>query len=149
MLLGYSLKPRPNSRALGMAGSVMTIGLSINGGSYSKNQFDEGKRDSLVQKFGLRRLLLLDQEDNKRMLCLRGVKKNPVWRERKQDLLVQKLRAATTSKTRVSFSFLFFSSIEKKTKGGFSPTMARWWKRETATEVVIYFFFAGSDCFRW
>ena len=34
-----------NIRALGMAGSVMTIGLSINGGLYSKNQFDEGKRD--------------------------------------------------------------------------------------------------------
>ena len=44
MLLGYSLEPRPNSRALGIAGLVMIIGLSINGGSYSKNQFDEGKR---------------------------------------------------------------------------------------------------------
>ena len=30
MLLGYSLEPRPYSRALGTAGSVMTIGLSIN-----------------------------------------------------------------------------------------------------------------------
>ena len=30
MLPGYNLEPRPNSRALGMAGSVMTIGLSIN-----------------------------------------------------------------------------------------------------------------------
>ena len=30
MLLGYSLQPRPYSRALGTAGSVMTIGLSIN-----------------------------------------------------------------------------------------------------------------------
>ena len=45
MLRGYSLEPRPNSRALGIADSVMTIGLSINGGSYSKKQFDEGKRD--------------------------------------------------------------------------------------------------------
>ena len=45
MLLGYSLEPRPNSRVLGMAGSVTTIGLSINGGLYSKKQFDEGKED--------------------------------------------------------------------------------------------------------
>ena len=30
MLLGYISEPRPNSRALGSTGSVMTIGLSIN-----------------------------------------------------------------------------------------------------------------------
>ena len=45
LLLGYSFEPRTNSRVLSAAGSVMTIGLSINGSSYSKNQFDEGKRD--------------------------------------------------------------------------------------------------------
>ena len=39
MLLGYSLEPRPNSHALGTVGSVMTIGLSINRCSHSKNQF--------------------------------------------------------------------------------------------------------------
>ena len=47
MLLGYSFEPRPytNSHALGTAGSVMTIGLSINGCSHSKNQFDEKELD--------------------------------------------------------------------------------------------------------
>ena len=44
MLLAYSFEPRPNSRALGTAGSVMTIGLSINGFSHAKNQFDERKQ---------------------------------------------------------------------------------------------------------
>ena len=55
MLLGYSFESRPNSHVLGTGGSFMTIGLSINGCSLSKNQFDERKRDWLVQKFGLRR----------------------------------------------------------------------------------------------
>ena len=36
MLLGYSFDYRPNSSALGTAGSVMIIGLSINGSSHSK-----------------------------------------------------------------------------------------------------------------
>ena len=45
LLLGYSFEPRTNSRVLSTANSVMTIGLSINGSSYSKNQFDEGKQD--------------------------------------------------------------------------------------------------------
>ena len=36
MLLGYNFEPRPNSRALGTAGSVVTLGLSINVCSYSK-----------------------------------------------------------------------------------------------------------------
>ena len=36
ILLGYSSKPRPNSWLLATAGSVMTIGLSINGCSHSK-----------------------------------------------------------------------------------------------------------------
>ena len=39
---------------------VMTIGLSINGCSHSKNQFDEKELDWLVQKFGLRRLQRFD-----------------------------------------------------------------------------------------
>ena len=60
MLLGYSFEPRPYSRALGTAGSVMTIGLSINGCSHSKNQFDDRELDWLVQKFGLRRLQRFD-----------------------------------------------------------------------------------------
>ena len=36
MLLEYSLEPRPNIRALGTAGSVMNIVLSINGCSHTK-----------------------------------------------------------------------------------------------------------------
>ena len=36
----YVARIQPNSRTLGMAGSVMTIGLSIIGSSYSKKQFD-------------------------------------------------------------------------------------------------------------
>ena len=47
MLLGYSFEPRPTTRALGTAGSVMTIGSSINGRSHSNKP---------VRKFGLRRL---------------------------------------------------------------------------------------------
>ena len=45
MLQGYSFEPRPNSSLLGMVGSVLTIGLSINGCSHSKKQFDERKLD--------------------------------------------------------------------------------------------------------
>ena len=59
MLLGYSFEPGPNTRALSTVGSV-TIGLSINRCSHSKNRFDQRKRDWLVQKFGLRRLSKLD-----------------------------------------------------------------------------------------
>ena len=44
LLLGYSFEPRPNNRAFGTEGSVTTIGLSINGYSLSKNQFDERKQ---------------------------------------------------------------------------------------------------------
>ena len=40
-MLGYCFQPRPNGRVLSTAGSVMTIGLSINGLSHSKKtQFD-------------------------------------------------------------------------------------------------------------
>ena len=56
MLLGYSFKARPNSCALGITGSVMTIGLSISGCLHSKNQFDGREQDLLVQRFGLRPL---------------------------------------------------------------------------------------------
>ena len=38
MLLGYSFEPRPNSRVLATAGSVMPIGLSVNGCSHSKKK---------------------------------------------------------------------------------------------------------------
>ena len=44
MLLGYSFKPRPNSSALVTAGLSMNIGLSIDGYSHSKIQFDERKQ---------------------------------------------------------------------------------------------------------
>ena len=76
-LLGYS-------RALGTAGSIMTIGLSINACWHSKSQFDEIKRDWLVQKIGLWSLqrldtiqaelpfLFLDQKEDKKGLCSQG-----------------------------------------------------------------------------
>ena len=51
-LVGFSFEPRPNTRTPTATGSVMTIGLSINRCSNSKNQFDERKHDWLVQKFG-------------------------------------------------------------------------------------------------
>ena len=41
MLVGYSFQP--NRRALGTAGSVMTIDLSIIGCLHSKNKFDKRK----------------------------------------------------------------------------------------------------------
>ena len=40
ILLGNSLEPRLNSRVLVTAGSVMTIGLPLNGCLHSKNKFD-------------------------------------------------------------------------------------------------------------
>ena len=58
LLLGYSLEPRLNSRALCTAGSsVMIISLSIsvwNGSSHSEYQFDKRKEDWQVQKFEVR-----------------------------------------------------------------------------------------------
>ena len=57
MLLGYSINPRLNGRVLGTAGSVTTIGLiKKNGCTHAKNQFDERKKNWLVEKSGLRRL---------------------------------------------------------------------------------------------
>ena len=57
MLLGYSFNPRLNGRVLGTAGSVTTIGLiKKNGCTHAKNQFDERKKNWLVEKSGLRRL---------------------------------------------------------------------------------------------
>ena len=72
-------EPRRNSRALGTAGSIMTIGVSINRCWHSKNWFDEIKQDWLVQKTGLWTLqraqppfLFLDQEQDKKRLCWQG-----------------------------------------------------------------------------
>ena len=52
MLPGYSLEPKPNMPDLaailvfhGTAGSIITIGLSLNGRSHWKNRFDERKQD--------------------------------------------------------------------------------------------------------
>ena len=53
MLLGYSFEPRPNSRVLATADSVMIIGFSINGYAHSKNQFDEREQEWLGQKFSV------------------------------------------------------------------------------------------------
>ena len=47
-------EPRPNSRALGTAGSVITISLSIIRSAHSKHRLDAKRQDSLVQKIGLR-----------------------------------------------------------------------------------------------
>ena len=44
LVAGYSFKPRPKSRALGKASSIMNIDLLINGCSHSKNQFDDIKK---------------------------------------------------------------------------------------------------------
>ena len=53
MLLGHSFDLRPNSRAFGIAGSVMTSSLLINECSQRKNQFDEGKPFSSPEPLGL------------------------------------------------------------------------------------------------
>ena len=45
MLLRYSFEPRPNSRALGTAGSVMAIGLSVNEFSRLNTLTDRNKFD--------------------------------------------------------------------------------------------------------
>ena len=50
MLLGYSFEPRPNSRVLATAGSVMPIGLSINGCSHSKKKKKQLTRENKVDK---------------------------------------------------------------------------------------------------
>ena len=82
MLLAV-LIPGLQIAALGTAGSVMTSGLSLNGCSHSKNQFEERKQDWLVQKFMLRWLQRLDaiqaetlffplSQETKRRLCLQG-----------------------------------------------------------------------------
>ena len=60
MLLGYSFKARPSSRLLDTSASVMAFGLSINGCSYSENQYYEREEGQLVLKFELRRLNSLD-----------------------------------------------------------------------------------------
>ena len=87
-LIGYSLEPRPERRVRGIAGSVMTVRLSVNGCSHTKSQFDQFKQDSQVQKRGLRRVqrfeaiqaeppfLLLDQEVDKTRLCSQGFCRN-------------------------------------------------------------------------
>ena len=84
LLLKYSFQSRPNIRALGTGGSVMTFGLSINGCSPSKNQFDEKKHDWIAQKFGLRRpqrlfaiqceppFPLLTHKDKRRLYSIAG-----------------------------------------------------------------------------
>ena len=45
LLLGYGFEPRSNSHVLDTAGTVLIIGLSINGRLHSENQFDERKQD--------------------------------------------------------------------------------------------------------
>lgn len=60
VLLGYSFKARPSSRLLDTSASVMAFGLSINGCSYSENQYYEREEGQLVLKFELRRLNSLD-----------------------------------------------------------------------------------------
>ena len=45
LFLGYSFKSRLNSHVPSTAGSVMTIGFSINKCLHSENQFDEREQD--------------------------------------------------------------------------------------------------------
>ena len=52
MLLGYSFEPRPNSRALSIADSVMTIGFSIDRCSHSKKQFDARNKNVYSRSSG-------------------------------------------------------------------------------------------------
>ena len=68
MLLAV-LIPGLQIAALGTAGSVMTSGLSLNGCSHSKNQFDERKQDWLVQKFMLRWLQRVDAIQAEALFC--------------------------------------------------------------------------------
>ena len=64
MLLGYSFEPRPNSRALGTAGSVMTIGL-FNKQAHSKKPVWREKTRSTF--------LVPTQEEHRKGLCSHGV----------------------------------------------------------------------------
>ena len=64
MLLGYSFEPRPNSRALGTAGSVMTIGL-FNKQAHSKKPVYREKTRSTF--------LVPTQEEDRKGLCSQGV----------------------------------------------------------------------------
>ena len=61
LLLGSRFEPRPNSRTLGSAGSVITIGLSTNGSSHSENKLDHREQDWQVQKFKHGRIQRLDK----------------------------------------------------------------------------------------
>ena len=80
MLLGYCFELSPCRRALGTAVSSMTIGLSMNGSSYSKKtRLTREKHDWLVQKLWLWWLQKLDAIQAEpyfllliQKLCLRG-----------------------------------------------------------------------------
>ena len=85
-LVGFSFEPRPNTRTPTATGSAMTIGLSINRCSHSKNQFDERKHDWLVQKSGcgdlkgltqFRQSLLVFSSLKAKGRSTRRVRKNP------------------------------------------------------------------------
>ena len=95
LVAGIQFWTRPNSRALGTAGSVIS-GLSINGCSPSANQFDwRPTLDWSVQTFGLRWLqwldtftqshpfLLLTRELDKKRLCSQGGLK-PIWKSKRR-----------------------------------------------------------------
>ena len=74
MLLRYSFEPMPYSRALGTTGWVMTIGLSINECSHSKNQFDKrvcawGDLKGLMTQF---KQSPSSPREDKRRLCSQG-----------------------------------------------------------------------------
>ena len=107
LLLGSRFEPRPNSRALGSAGSVITDGLSTNGCSHSENKFDPGltteneidrSRSSSMGEFkGLTQfrqsllVLLLTQKDRRDSACR-------VWPTLKEEFCFQK--DITTQKNR-------------------------------------------------
>ena len=66
MLLGYSLEPSPKSRALGTAGSFMTIGLSIMAHT-RKTGLTRPEVLALKAIQAKPHFLFLDQEDRSRL----------------------------------------------------------------------------------
>ena len=88
MLLGYSFETRPDSSALATAGSVMTIGLSINGCLHSKKPVWREKTRLTSRRVWRRRaqrfdvkppFLLLTQEHNRRLCSQRDKTSTSSW----------------------------------------------------------------------
>ena len=96
MLLGYSFEHRPNSRVLATAGSVITIGLLINGCSHLKKEWVWRERTRLTilrrpQRFDVIQaelpFLLLTQEDKTKLYSQGELGFTCDWRSR-NDIFV-------------------------------------------------------------